>query len=81
MHVSCLGFGCGGLSRIYNAPLSLKDGCSIIKQVFSTWITFLDASDLYGHKYDSEIMLGKVTYYPTTNQSFLLENRVLIKEN
>jgi hypothetical protein len=25
----------GGLSEIYNAPLSHEDGCSIIKEVFN----------------------------------------------
>lgn len=64
MQVSRLGFGCGGLSGIYNAPLSHEDGCSIIKEVFNRGVTFFDTSDLYGHKHDNEIMVGKVTYYP-----------------
>lgn len=59
LEVSRLGFGCGGLSGIYNAPLSHEDGCSIIKEVFNRGVTFFDTSDLYGHKHDNEIMVGK----------------------
>ncbi|KAJ1402568.1 NADP-dependent oxidoreductase domain [Sesbania bispinosa] len=57
--VSRLGFGCGGLSGIYNAPLSHEEGCSIIKEVFNKGVTFFDTSDLYGHNHDNEIMVGK----------------------
>ncbi|XP_054791072.1 perakine reductase-like isoform X2 [Prosopis cineraria] len=59
LEVSRLGFGCGGLSGIYNAPLSHQAGCSIIKEVFNKGITFLDTSDLYGDQHDNEIMVGK----------------------
>lgn len=59
LEVSRLGFGCGGLSGIFNAPLSHEDGCSIIKEVFNRGVTFFDTSDLYGHKHDNEIMVGK----------------------
>ena len=64
MQVSRLGFGCGGLSGIFNAPLSHEDGCSIIKEVFNRGVTFFDTSDLYGDNHDNEIMVGKVTKYP-----------------
>ncbi|PNY14319.1 perakine reductase-like protein [Trifolium pratense] len=59
LEVSRLGFGCGGLSGIYNAPLSHEEGCSIIKEVFNRGVTFFDTSDLYGHKHHNEIMVGK----------------------
>ncbi|KAJ1423855.1 NADP-dependent oxidoreductase domain [Sesbania bispinosa] len=59
LEVSRLGFGCGGLSGIYNAPLSHEEGCSIIKEVFNKGVTFFDTSDLYGHNHDNEIMVGK----------------------
>ncbi|KAL4288867.1 hypothetical protein AHAS_Ahas19G0329100 [Arachis hypogaea] len=59
LEVSRLGFGCGGLSGIYNAPLSHEEGCSIIKQVFNKGVTFFDTSDLYGDNHDNEIMVGK----------------------
>ncbi|KAL7210135.1 hypothetical protein ACSBR1_031652 [Camellia fascicularis] len=59
LEVSRLGFGCAGLSGIYNDPLSHEAGCSIIKEAFSKGVTFFDTSDLYGENYDNEIMVGK----------------------
>lgn len=59
LEVSRLGFGCGGLSGIYNAPLSHDDGCLILKEVYSRGITFFDTSDLYGDHHDNEFMIGK----------------------
>ncbi|XP_062104991.1 perakine reductase-like isoform X1 [Humulus lupulus] len=59
LEVSRLGFGCGGLSGIYNDPLSHEAGCSVIKQAFNMGITFYDTSDLYGQNHDNEIMVGK----------------------
>ncbi|XP_022138491.1 perakine reductase-like isoform X2 [Momordica charantia] len=59
LEVSRLGFGCAGLSGIYNAPLTHKDGCGMIKQVFTRGITFFDTSDLYGADHDNEIMALK----------------------
>ena len=61
MQVSRLGFGCGGLSGIYNAPLTHEEGILMIKQAFNSGITFFDTSDLYGDNYDNEIMIGKVS--------------------
>ncbi|KAI5649247.1 hypothetical protein M9H77_35252 [Catharanthus roseus] len=58
LEVSKLGFGCAGLSGIYNAPLSHADGCSIIMEVFNRGITFFDTAEIYGDT-DNEIMLGK----------------------
>ncbi|XP_039036519.1 perakine reductase-like [Hibiscus syriacus] len=57
--VSRLGFGCAGLTGVFNAPLSHKDGCSVIKEAFNRGITFFDTSDAYGEEHDNEIMLGK----------------------
>ncbi|GMY27311.1 perakine reductase-like [Fagus crenata] len=59
LEVSKLGFGCVGLSGLYNSPLSHEAGCSVIKEAFDRGITFFDTSDLYGHNYDNEIMVGK----------------------
>ncbi|MBA0855427.1 hypothetical protein Goshw_013723 [Gossypium schwendimanii] len=59
LEVSRLGFGCVGLSGVYNAPLSHEEGCSIIKEAFNRGITFFDTADIYGEKHDNEIMLGK----------------------
>ncbi|XP_059446145.1 perakine reductase-like [Corylus avellana] len=59
LEVSRLGFGCGGLSGILNAPLSHEAGCSVIKEAFCRGITFFDTADFYGHDHDNEIMIGK----------------------
>ncbi|XP_044484180.1 perakine reductase-like [Mangifera indica] len=59
LEVSRLGFGCGGLSGIYNAPLTHEAGSSVIKEAFSKGITFFDTADLYGDDHDNEIMVGK----------------------
>ncbi|PRQ36119.1 putative perakine reductase [Rosa chinensis] len=50
---------CGGLSGIYNAPLSHEAGCSVIKEAFNRGITFYDTADAYGQDHDSEILVGK----------------------
>ncbi|CAL5379243.1 unnamed protein product [Camellia sinensis] len=58
--VSRLGFGCRGLSRILNAPLSHEAVCSILKEVFHKGITFFDTTNVYGQKHDNKIMIGKL---------------------
>lgn len=60
--VSGLGFGCGGLSGILNAPLSHEAGCSILKEAFNKGITFFDTANVYGHGGHNEIMVGKVCF-------------------
>ncbi|KAF8392319.1 hypothetical protein HHK36_022661 [Tetracentron sinense] len=57
--VSKLGFGCMGLSGVYNAPLSDEVGISIIKDAFNKGITFFDTADVYGAR-TNEVMVGKV---------------------
>lgn len=59
LQVSRLGFGCGGLSGILNAPLSHEDGAAILKEAFNKGITFFDTADIYGQAGDNEIMIGK----------------------
>lgn len=59
LEVSKLGFGCGGLSGILNAPLSHDAGCAILKEAFNKGITFFDTADVYGQEGDNEIMIGK----------------------
>ncbi|KAK6146030.1 hypothetical protein DH2020_019899 [Rehmannia glutinosa] len=59
LEVSRLGFGCGGLSGILNAPLSHEDGAAILKEAFNKGITFFDTADIYGKRHDNEIMIGK----------------------
>lgn len=58
--VSKLGFGCMGLSGMYNAPLSEEVGISIIKEALNRGITFFDTADVYG-PHTNEILVGKVT--------------------
>lgn len=60
LQVSTLGFGCGGLSGVLNAPLSHEAGCSLIIDAFQKGITYYDTADIYGQNRDNEIMVGKV---------------------
>ncbi|XP_054795915.1 probable aldo-keto reductase 1 [Prosopis cineraria] len=56
--VSKLGFGCMGLTGVYNAPVPEEVGISIIKYAFSQGITFFDTSDFYGAN-TNEVLVGK----------------------
>ncbi|KAJ4760446.1 NAD(P)-linked oxidoreductase superfamily protein [Rhynchospora pubera] len=58
LEVSKLGFGCMGLTGVYNLPLSDEAGISIIKHAFDNGITLFDTSDAYG-PHTCEILLGK----------------------
>ncbi|CAN6714850.1 unnamed protein product [Malus baccata var. baccata] len=56
--VSKLGFGCMGLTGIYNDPVPEELGISIIKHAFDKGITFFDTSDVYG-PHINEVLVGK----------------------
>ncbi|XP_010279258.1 PREDICTED: probable aldo-keto reductase 1 [Nelumbo nucifera] len=58
LEVSKLGFGCMGLTGIYNAPVSEEIGISIITDAFSKGITFFDTADVYGAN-ANEVLVGK----------------------
>ncbi|KAB1227464.1 putative aldo-keto reductase 1 [Morella rubra] len=58
LEVSKLGFGCMGLSGIYNDPVPEEVGISIIKDSFSKGITFFDTADVYGAN-ANEVLVGK----------------------
>ncbi|KAG6533550.1 perakine reductase-like isoform X3 [Zingiber officinale] len=58
LEVSKLGYGCMGLSGVYNDPVSDEVGVSIIKHAFDRGITFFDTSNIYG-PCTNEILLGK----------------------
>nr|CAD1819793.1 unnamed protein product [Ananas comosus var. bracteatus] len=58
LEVSKLGFGCMGLTGVYNAPVDDAAGIAIIKHAFASGITFFDTSDLYG-PHTNEILVGK----------------------
>lgn len=59
LQVSRLGYGCMGLSGIYNSPVSEEDGIAILKYAFSKGISFFDTSDIYGADHANEILVGK----------------------
>uniref|UniRef100_A0A5B6Z7G6 Putative perakine reductase-like n=2 Tax=Davidia involucrata TaxID=16924 RepID=A0A5B6Z7G6_DAVIN len=59
LEVSRLGYGCMGLTGIYNAPVPEEVGISIIKDAFSKGITFFDTSNVYGIDHTNEILIGK----------------------
>ncbi|KAM7472693.1 hypothetical protein LguiA_010876 [Lonicera macranthoides] len=59
LEVSKLGFGCMGLTGIYNAPVPEEDGIQIIRECFNRGITFFDTSDIYGVDHANEILVGK----------------------
>ncbi|QCD77647.1 probable aldo-keto reductase 1 [Vigna unguiculata] len=58
LEVSKLGFGCMGLTGVYNDPVPEEVGISIIKYAFSKGITFFDTSDFYG-PHANEVLVGK----------------------
>uniref|UniRef100_A0A2P2KCE5 Uncharacterized protein MANES_08G133200 n=2 Tax=Rhizophora mucronata TaxID=61149 RepID=A0A2P2KCE5_RHIMU len=58
LEVSKLGFGCMGLTGIYNSPVSDEDGISLLKDAFNKGITFFDTADVYG-AHANEILVGK----------------------
>ncbi|KAJ1385144.1 NADP-dependent oxidoreductase domain [Sesbania bispinosa] len=58
LEVSKLGYGCMGLSGVYNAAVPEEEGISLIKYAFSKGITFFDSSDVYG-PHTNEVLLGK----------------------
>ncbi|PQM42197.1 putative aldo-keto reductase 1 [Prunus yedoensis var. nudiflora] len=58
LEVSKLGFGCMGLTGVYNSPVADEDGISIIKDAFGKGITFFDTSDVYG-PHLNEVLIGK----------------------
>ncbi|KAK8639082.1 hypothetical protein V6N13_137478 [Hibiscus sabdariffa] len=48
LEVSKLGFGCMGLTGIYNSPLSKDEVISIVTCAFAKGITLFDTADIYG---------------------------------
>ncbi|KAK4755486.1 hypothetical protein SAY87_009243 [Trapa incisa] len=58
LEVSKLGFGCMGLSGVYNSPVAEEEGIAIIKHAYSKGITFFDTADVYGAN-ANEVLVGK----------------------
>ncbi|PNY16289.1 auxin-induced protein pcnt115 [Trifolium pratense] len=58
-NVSKLGYGCMGLTGVYNAAVPEDVVTSLIKHAFSKGITFFDTSDFYGAQ-ANEVLVGKI---------------------
>ena len=58
--VSRIGFGCMGLTGIYNSPVPEEDGIAILKEAYYQGVTFWDTSDVYGAEHANEYLVGKV---------------------
>nr|KYP74463.1 Auxin-induced protein PCNT115 family [Cajanus cajan] len=58
LQVSKLGFGCAGLSGVFDGPVPDEVVISLIKDAFSKGITFFDTSDFYGPN-TNEVLVGK----------------------
>ncbi|XP_072990379.1 perakine reductase-like [Typha latifolia] len=58
LEISKLGFGCSGLSGIFNNPLPHEEGASLIIDAFNKGVTFFDTADAYANG-DNEILIGK----------------------
>lgn len=67
LEVSKLGYGCMGLTGVYNTAVSEEDGISIINHAFTKGITFFDTSDIYG-PHTNELLLGKALKYLPRDQ-------------
>ncbi|KAK4417878.1 Perakine reductase [Sesamum alatum] len=59
LEVSKLGYGCMGLTGVYNDPLPEEDGIAIIKEAFSKGITHFDTANIYGENSANEYLVGK----------------------
>nr|GLL33446.1 perakine reductase-like isoform X2 [Ipomoea trifida] len=59
LQVSKLGYGCMGLTGVYNNPVSEEEGIALIKEAFSKGVTFFDTSDFYGADHANEYLVGK----------------------
>nr|XP_007144824.1 hypothetical protein PHAVU_007G187100g [Phaseolus vulgaris]ESW16818.1 hypothetical protein PHAVU_007G187100g [Phaseolus vulgaris] len=59
LQVSKLGFGCAGLSGVFEGPVPDEVVISLFKEAFSKGITFSDTSDFYG-PHTNEVSVGKL---------------------
>ncbi|XP_047053112.1 perakine reductase-like isoform X1 [Lolium rigidum] len=58
LEVSKIGFGCMGLTGVYNAPVPEDAGVAVIRHAFEAGVTFFDTADVYG-PHTNEVLLGK----------------------
>ncbi|KAG4939100.1 hypothetical protein JHK84_045297 [Glycine max] len=59
LEVSKLGFGCMGLTKVYNDPVPKEVGISLIKYTFSKGITFFVTVDFY-RPHANKVLVEKV---------------------
>ncbi|CAH9074828.1 unnamed protein product [Cuscuta europaea] len=59
LEVSKLGYGCMGLTGIYNNPIPEEEGIAIMRENFSKGVTFFDTADIYGADHANELLVGK----------------------
>lgn len=74
LQVSILGYGCMGLTGIYNNPLPEEEGSKVLKEAFNRGVTFFDTVDVYGVQHANEILVGKVIVFPYTKQQSYINN-------
>ncbi|VAI84689.1 unnamed protein product [Triticum turgidum subsp. durum] len=58
LEVSKIGFGCMGLTGVYNDPVPEDAGVAVIRRAFDAGVTFFDTADAYG-PHTNEVLLGK----------------------
>ncbi len=56
--VSAIGFGCMGLSGVYNDPLDEGRAADVLKAAYDGGITFFDTAEIYGMQ-TNEVLVGK----------------------
>ncbi|CAH9074007.1 unnamed protein product [Cuscuta epithymum] len=59
LEVSRLGYGCMGLTGMYNDPVPEEEGIAILREAFNKGVTFFDTSDIYGSDHSNEYLVGK----------------------
>ncbi|XP_020160943.1 perakine reductase isoform X2 [Aegilops tauschii subsp. strangulata] len=59
LEVSKIGFGCMGLTGVYNDPVPEDAGVAVIRRAFDAGVTFFDTADAYG-PHTNEVLLGKM---------------------
>ncbi|THU70640.1 hypothetical protein C4D60_Mb08t27110 [Musa balbisiana] len=64
LEVSKLGFGCSGLSGIFNDPLSYEEGAAIVTDAFHKGVTFFDTSDAYGNGHNENLIGQALKHLP-----------------
>ncbi len=58
MQVSCLGYGCMGLTQSYPPFLPKEDSIRILRRAYDQGVTFFDTAEVYG-PYANEELLGE----------------------